>query len=232
MAFIFTHRTIEHWVADALVSCGVPQERILFDYVLEVDKGNRHDADVVVLAEDGKSILLQVEVKIHCNGLNDAYAKARRSLAGLWSRHRCFVATTDENGVMRFSEVAGDRPINWIDISDKQALKNLIGDYGIASANVIQTRVERREKVIADECRSLKWMVFLVGGALLLAATILELFGREFSWKIYYLLTMVLMFIGAAHGWCVKLRWGDKEIVIHPPNCDKDLGKKEVEDEV
>lgn len=232
MAFIFTHRTIEHWVADALVSCGVPQERILFDYVLEVDKGNRHDADVVVLAEDGKTIVLQVDVRINCNSLEDAYAKARRSLTGLWLRHRCFVAAEDESGAICFSEVGVDHSTTWIDGSDKQSLSNLIGDYEIASDHVIRARAERKEKVIVDECQSLKRMVFLVGGALLLAATIFELFGREFSWKIYYLLTMVLMFIGAAHGWCVKLRWGDKEIVIHPPNCDKDLGKKEVEDEV
>lgn len=227
MAFIFTHRTLEQRVGDALVACGVPQERILFDYVLEIDKGNRRDADVVVLAEDGKTILLQVEVKMHCNRLEDAYANARRSLAGLWLRHRCFVATTDNGGVMRFSEVADGRPLNWIDVSDEQALKNLIGDYGIASAQVIQAKVEKRERVIADECRSLKKTVLLIGIGLLIPAMILELFGREFTWKIYYLLSMVLLFLGAAHGWSVKLRWGDKEIVIHPPNDDKNLEKRE-----
>lgn len=227
MAFIFTHRTLEQRVGDALVACGVPQERILFDYVLEIDKGNRRDADVVVLAEDGKTILLQVEVKMPCNRLEDAYAKARRSLAGLWLRHRCFVATTDNGGVMRFSEVADGRPLNWIDVSDEQALKNLIGDYGLASSQVIHENVERKEKVIVDECRSLKKMVLFVGIGLLLPAIILELCGREFSWKIYFLLTMVLVFLGAAHGWSIKLRWGDKEIVIHPPDGNKNLGKKE-----
>ena len=226
MAFIISHRTIEERVGDALVACGVPQDRILFDYVLEIDKGNRRDADVVVLAEDGKTILLQVEVKTRCNGLEDAYIKARRSLRGLWSRHRCFVATTDKSGAMHFSEVAGDRPINWIDVSDEQALKNLIGDYGVASAHVIQAKVERREKVIADECRSLKKTVLFVGIGLLLPAIILELCGREFSWKIYYLLTMVLVFLGAAHGWSIRLKWGDKEITIHPPNGNKNLEGK------
>ena len=78
MAYIYVHRSVEENLGDALVNCGIPSERILFDCLLEIDKGNRRDADVAVMAEDGKTLLFQFEVKKKVNGLDDVYHRALR----------------------------------------------------------------------------------------------------------------------------------------------------------
>ena len=225
MAFIFVHRSVEENIGNALVNCGIPSERILFDCLLEIDKGNRRDADVAVMAEDGKTLLFQFEVKKNVNGLDDVYRRARRSLRGLWLQHRCFVAT-DNDGCELITEVKSDVEPKWIDLADAQAFSNLIGRYEIASGEAVEKRIEGRHQVVAEECKSFVNHLFCVGGLLLILAVIGELCGMEFSWKVYCLGALVLILNAAARGLTIDLKWGDKSIKVLPKR-DGDVNKKD-----
>ena len=72
----------------ALIGIGVPERAIAIDVVMRFD-GRRQDADLLLLGDDGKTIVAQFEVRV---GL-DPFRGAIRTLRDMPNRHRCYVVT-------------------------------------------------------------------------------------------------------------------------------------------
>ena len=216
MAFIFPqqHEQIIKKVRGALIAIGVPPDRILCNRRVEIPGWHQADADLLVVGEDCKTIICQIEAKVGGGDAERAFQQARRAFARMWNYHKCFVAIFKDD-VFFIGRVAEDvKDCTWVNVEDEKAMADLIGDYQNESNVAIEKAGENRKKIIEQECKSFTRGLWIAGALLLMAAVICELFGREFSWKIYYLITLVFAIFAAANGLVVHIKVGQGEVAI------------------
>lgn len=192
---------------------GFPQGRILFNPRIELSPHTSFDADVVVVAEDLKTVLFQFEIKLANGELDAAYERAKEGLRGLWHHHRCFAVTT-VGETIQMAEVSDEGAEKWIPLNEADRVAELLGDPKEESARQVARTENRRRETVVKNCKSLLWWIGVVGGTTLVSAIVGELFGKELSWKIYYLLTLVLGMIAAAHGLVFYVKVGEGEVRI------------------
>jgi len=207
------HKKIERSLLALLTAIGIRQRRIVLHQEIELSERSRIEADMLVLADDGKTILFQFEIKLANGDANKTFCRAKESLRGLWHHHRCFAVTADKN-VVQMAEVCDDGAPTWVPISDANRVAELLGDPKEESARQVARIENRRRETVAKDCKSLLWWIVVVGGTTLVSVIVGELFGKELSWKIYYLLTLVLGMIAAAHGLVFYVKVGDGEVRI------------------
>jgi len=216
MAFIFPqqHEQIINEVRRALITIGVPPDRILCNRRVEIPGWHQADADLLVVGEDGKTIICQIEAKVGGGDAERAFQQARRAFARVRNYHKCFAAVVKDNEffIRRVTEDASDSV--WTNIHDVTAMSVLIGDYQNESNYAIEKAGANRKKIIEQECKSFTRGLWIAGALLLMAAVICELFGTEFSWKIYYLITLVFAIYAAANGLVVHIKVGQGEVSI------------------
>ena len=194
----------------ALIGIGVPARAIAIDVVMRFD-GRRQDADLLLLGDDGKTIVAQFEVRV---GL-DPFRGAIRTLRDMPNRHRCYVVTNIK-GVPSIAFINKTRTPHWISLSDKTAISELLGDYAEASNAAITSAEQARRNATSHELDCFRWIVGGVGLALFGCAGSLEWYGHEFSWKIYALLSGVIALLAAASGYAIRIKVGENEISIEP----------------
>jgi hypothetical protein len=228
MAFIFLkeHEQIINEVRRSLITIGVPADRILCNRRIDIPGWHQADADLLVVGEDGKTIICQIEAKVSGGDVKRAYQQARRSFARVWNFHKCFVAIFkgDEFFIGRVAE--GDSDCVWTKVEDAKAMLDLIGDYQNESNLAIEKARESRKKIIEQECEVFTRGLWIAGALLLIAAVICELLEKEFSWKIYYLITLVFAIYAAANGLVVHIKVGQGEVMIGK-RSEKSHSKKE-----
>ena len=192
-----------------LIDCGVPEDAIATEVVLRLQRGDRRDADLLILGEDGKTIVAQFEVRVG----PDPYNMARKILRDLPQRHKCYVVTNIE-GKNVISAIDNSRLVNWVNLSDSVSVKQLIGDYLFESVRVVDKMNERSREAESKELGCFRWVIGAVGLLLVIIAGCFEWNGHEFSWKVYFLLFVVIALFAAASGYIVHIKAGDNEIAI------------------
>ncbi len=216
MAYYYpgTHEQVVKAVRDALVAMGVPPERILSNQRIEIPGWHQADADILVVGEDGKTIVWQIEAKVGGGILETAYKQARQAFSRVWGLHRCFVATPKEEKYFLRGVAENESDPTWTDIADTKALANLLGDYQNESNRAIETADIRRKEVVGRQYERFTRNLWVVGLLLLIGALVGECFGKEFSWKIYYVVTMIFAIYAAANGIAVHVKAGQWEVKI------------------
>ena len=93
-------------------------------------------------------------------------------------------------------------------------------------SEVIEAAEKKSDLILERQCASFTKGLLIVGLPLLVATIIGECIGKEFSWKIYYLATVILGIYAAANGLVVHLKAGQNEIKIYKPITDACEGDK------
>lgn len=212
-------------VRDALVAMGIPRERILLNQRIEIPSWHQADADILVVGEDGKTIVWQIEAKVGGGIPETAYKQVRQAFSRVWGLYRCFVATSRDGKYFLRSVTEDDSDHTWIDLSDTKALANLLGDYQNESNRAIETADVRRKEVVGRQYERFTRNLWVVGLLLLIGAVVGECLGKEFSWKIYDVVTMIFAIYAAANGIAVHVKAGQWEAKI----C-KQIAKEKKED--
>lgn len=216
MAFIFPnqHDRIVNAVRDALIAIGVPPNRLLCNRRVEITGWHQADADLLVVGEDGKTIIWHIEAKAGGGIPEIAYKQARQAFSRVWALHRCFVATLNEEKCFLRCVTEDESDHAWTDISDTKAMVDLLGDYQNESNNAIEAADARRKEVIGRQCERFTRNLWIVGLLLLIGAIVGECLGKEFSWKIYYVVTIIFAIYAAANGLAVHVKAGQWEVKI------------------
>ena len=107
-----------------LVDCGVPEKAIVTEVMLRFQRGDRRDADLLILGDDARTIVAQFEVKVG----PDPYRMACRALRDSPKRHKCYAVAKIKDDIS-VSIVDGTGQPRWIKLSDTENLKKLLGDY-------------------------------------------------------------------------------------------------------
>lgn len=227
MAFYFPnqHDQIVKAVHDVLVAAGVPPNRILRNQQIVIPGWHQADADILVVGEDGKTIVWQIEAKVGGGIPETAYKQVRQAFSRVWGLYRCFVATSSDGKYFLRSVTEDDSDHMWTDLSDTKALANLLGDYQNESNRAIETANIRRKEVVGRQYERFTRNLWVVGLLLLIGAVVGECLGKEFSWKIYYVVTMIFAIYAAANGIAVHVKAGQWEAKI----C-KQIAKEKKED--
>ena len=208
------HERIVNEVCNALRSIGVPPHRICKYQQIDIPGWHYADADVLVLGEDGKTIVWQIEAKIGGKSPEIAYDQARLAFARIWGMHKCFVATLKDGECFIRRVIGGKDDGAWVDIKDTQVVACLLGDYRNESNAAIAVADKKRKEVLWGQCSSFTRTLWIVGLILLIGAVVGECCGKEFSWKIYYLVTAVVAIFAAANGIVVHVKVGQGEVRI------------------
>ena len=203
----------------ALVSLGVPDESILVDRWIQFSNGRRMDADLLVIGDNGSQIVAQFEVK---TGM-DAFGRACLTLRDLPRLHPCCVVAVDPHGEILVSAISKLRVPEWIPISNAQAMKELLQELREEAVAMMESRSE--QKIVASDLNKLRKRVGYWGAFLLLALCVAELLGREFSWKIYASLFLLLAMFVVMFGYAVRIKFGDYEITIEDKQGDRKTTK-------
>ena len=196
-------------LSGALSQCGIPEDAILKDVVLHFPKGEQHDADVVIIGKDGKTIIAQIDIKVGPN----AYNNALRSLRDMPKRHKCYVVAWID-GCGMISTINEDRQPKWIKLSDSKGIKEVVGNYTVESNVMTSFEDERKKKMAVREWNWFKWVIGGVGMILVGGLGTLEWYNHEFSWKFYFLMFVILAMFAAASGYIVSIKIGENEVTI------------------
>ena len=201
-------------VVNSLKASGVPESAILFGQQIKAGDQGVFCADLIVVAEDRKSIIAVFEFRKNERSVERGVAQLRCALNLINDDFSCYIVTEKESGgpVFAMLQDSGEVDGRWL------ALKSgvvLVEDYEAASCAAI-CRERKRKNVVTKTERN--WFVeitaviglLIVGGSVLLEC----MSCRELSWKVYAMIAMFYSFCAAACGYDVRLKWKDYEISI------------------
>ena len=194
---------------NVLVKCGIPEKVIAVEVVLRSQNGRRQDADILVLGEDNKTIVSQFEVTLGPDG----YRNAIRSLRDMPQHPKCYVVTRINNEVV-MSAINKDKRPNWVLLSDLNAIAQMLGNYTTEADLVVSSAEEKKQQIASKEWNWFRWVVGAVGMILVGTTGALEWNGHEFSWKVYFLLFIIMAIFAAASGYVVHVKIGENEFAI------------------
>lgn len=192
-----------------LIDAGVPERAIVTKVVLRTSGGRRQDADLLLVGEDGKTIVAQFEVKI----CPDPFRMARLTLRNMPSLHKCYVVA-EVGGRTSIAAIDQSSMPQWKKLSDMPAVKELLGDYFISSSEAVSNSEENKRRIVCEELDKLYKFVAVVGLLFFSIFAIGETCGIEFSWKIYSLLFVVFVVMSVTSGCAIRVKFGDYEIAI------------------
>ena len=200
-------------VETSLHLAGVPDSAILAEYRIKAGDQGVFCADLIVVAEDRKSVVAVFEFKQNERGVNRGVAQLRHALNLIDGDFACYIVTNTEDGpVFAMLQDDGEIRNRWIKLSINSIL---IEDYKSASRIAIQRERKRKNKTTRSERNWFLGVSALVGLAVVGGSVAAEWWARrEFSWKVYAMIAMFYSFCAAAYGYDVRLKWKDYEISI------------------
>lgn len=203
----------------ALVAAGVPEESILVDKWIRLADGRWTQADMLVVGDDKEKVVVQFEVKFGV----DPFGRACLTLRTLTRLYPCCVVTENARGEILVSAILKSRSPMWIPISKVQSIRDLLKELREEAVAMMELRSE--QKIVATDLKKFRKRVGYWGVFLLLVLCVAELFGREFSWKIYASLFVLLAMFVVMFGYAVRIKFGDYEIAIEDKQGDRKTTK-------
>mgnify|MGYP004489213209 FL=1 len=192
-----------------LVDIGVPEHAIAVNMVIRLQSGRRQDADLILLGNDGKTIVAQFEIKIG----RDPFHSACMALRDMPNRHKCYVVT-NKDGISLIAAIDRTGNPKWVKLSDETAIMDLVGDYEIEANKAVASAEEAKQKALFDEWNWFRWIVCVVGIIFVFVTGTCEWHGHEFSWKVYSLLFLVFAMVALTSGYAVHVKVGENEISV------------------
>ncbi len=191
------HRKLVESMSEALIAIGYPSESIVKERAILID-GRKYVADLIVLGEDGTSLLSVFEMKTGRQGPEHAFMVGKSDLCSLPKQYSCFVVTQKDGKCVLAN--ACDAIPNWVDATDKTALLNLVGAH-LSKSKFSKKQLSTNVSILTRR----DWIINLctIGGSgylLVLICVILEACGLKISWKPYALYVVTAGFCVALSG--------------------------------
>lgn len=197
----------------SLVNIGVPERFILLEPILRFPNGDSMHADAVVMAEDGKTVLAQFEVKLSRLKSISAFEAGRLALHEAIKWHRCFVVTVIENACVIAD--AQYSKAQWTDIAQLTEWNQLFGNYEVNSTLAVENRKTQNSARQQKMMSIFVWGVIIVGVITISVAGWLECTQHHvFSRRLYALLCYILALIAAASGFYIKADFGHFGVTV------------------
>lgn len=206
-------RELRQLVETSLHLAGVPDSAILAEYRIKAGDQGAFSTDLIVVAEDKKSVVAVFEFKKNERGVDRGVAQLRHALNLIDGDFACYIVTNSEGGPV-FAMLQDDDAIRnrWIKLSPDS---RLIEDYKSASRIAIRRERKRKNKITKSERNWFLGVSTLVGLAVVGGSVAAEWWARrEFSLKVYAMIALFYSFCAAACGYDIRLKWGDYEISI------------------
>lgn len=208
-----TEQEVTETLSAALIECGIPKLAIDVGSNVRLPDGRILRADLVVVAADGETPLAVFEVKA-AGALETIYGRAEDEVGDLTCLKakgiKAFVVAPDAEGKPCFAQFAKAcrRDGQWHPLAE---LRTAIGSYASQSLRIVERANLDEARLARFRCRTVG-----VGAVLLTVATVAEILGKEFSWKVYSLVVLVAALYAVSYGFSAKICLGGNEFSLTP----------------
>lgn len=212
-----SEKELRQTVFDSLKASGVPDAAILPDRQIKVGDQGVFCADLIVVAEDKKSVIAVFEFKSNKNGVGRGVEQLHHALNLIGGDFTCYIVSNDAGRpVCAMLREDGEAGYRWVPLTNATVL---IDGYESASRMAIQRERKRKNRVTKDERHQFMLISAIGGGVVVVGSVVFEWWvHREFSWKVYAMIALFYSFYAAACGYDVRFKLNDVEICIVKQN--------------